>query len=161
MISALSLPILVAIVGGVENYDNLIDGHINNGIYVVLLVIFSFLGVCGLLSSISRFSDNVAIFVNTFNGTVVGALMTMNMAKYSDGTMSGFFAFSFSLGLFISLEFIDNIKEIKNCFYEPEKEHLRKIDNFLNGLAIVITVVTLIVFFAIYYFKIKPMIDVL
>ncbi|MDN4709619.1 hypothetical protein QYZ44_07140 [Vibrio parahaemolyticus] len=63
LVSVLSLPALVAVVGGFNNFDMLIDAHINNGIYKVLVFIFSMLSMIGLFCGISRLHDSVAVFL--------------------------------------------------------------------------------------------------
>ncbi|MDN4694069.1 hypothetical protein QYZ44_07135 [Vibrio parahaemolyticus] len=51
----------------------------------------------------------------------------MNMAKCFDGSMTPSLAILLSLGVFILLELVDNVKGIKSCFCEPEGENAKKL----------------------------------
>ncbi|HCG8132966.1 TPA: hypothetical protein NJ508_004432 [Vibrio parahaemolyticus] len=161
LVSVLSLPVLVAVVGGFNNFDMLIDAHINNGIYKVLVFIFSILSMVGLFCGISRLHDSIAVFFNTCNGTVVGALISMNMAKCFDGSMTPSFAILLSLGVFILWELVDNVKGIKSCFYEPESKNAKKNDRIFNSVAIILTIIAIGAFIFFYRMKIMPTIAVL
>ncbi len=151
---------VVAVFGGPSNFDTLIQGHINNDIYKILVLIFSLLSMLALLCGITRFSEGAAVFFYTINGAFVGALMTVNMAKWYDGSMPWWVALPLSLGLFASLEFIGGIKRIKEGVLEPKGALAIKYDNILNGIAIILTLAAMCVFYIVYQVKIMPTIGV-